>query len=389
MNFHTSLLIKLQTVTLSVVILQKAIMSYLKNRGMFSLSTIFSDLLLYFSLLLSITIIIRTGRFQQFISALAKVIAVFALIYVTQKVFCPESHVEEFIYPMMIVGIGGFIIGYSIIDFKALIRWHGIFAAVGGSLLVTEPLTNKLLGLSNMSLGYTLVPLCVFMILYCNYNRSLIIKIVAGLLSLSVMLFTSRGCGLTIIAFFLIMLIWEGRISKKRLFGIIAILSVVIICSISYFSSRNIDVATGSFLGKINEGMLGSDNGREYLQAYELELIASHPLTGVGIGVDRDIIGTFTDNYPFAHNIILEMVMNFGIVIAALLLFLYFNNIYYALRVRTGDTVQMYIIASLCYIFIRLLFSDSYLNNMYGIMSLLGVAINYNLSLRRVKYVKQ
>ena len=134
--------------------------------------------------------------------------------------------------------------------------------------------------------------------------------------------------------------------------------------------------------------MLTDNNGRDYLLELGMAIVVENPWNGIGIDGDIDLLGKIVDNYPFIHNVIVELFMDFGIPVALLLIYLYFKPIYKLIRTWGPGYQTLFIIALLCSVWIRLFFSDSYINNMYNIMFLFGVVLGISRE-KQVSIVKQ
>ena len=98
-------------------------------------------------------------------------------------------------------------------------------------------------------------------------------------------------------------------------------------------------------------------SGRNIIYSNMITNINSHPFLGVGIAGDRAIMG---DSALYAHNIILEILVSFGIIIGSIIIILLLFLMMYAIVKSNNKTYNM-IIIWICIGFISLLFSESYL----------------------------
>lgn len=98
-------------------------------------------------------------------------------------------------------------------------------------------------------------------------------------------------------------------------------------------------------------------SGRDIIYSNMIASIHSHPFFGVGIAGDRAIMG---DSALYAHNIILEILVSFGIIIGSVMIVLLLFLITYAI-IKSDSKMYNIIIIWICIGFISLLFSESYL----------------------------
>ena len=98
--------------------------------------------------------------------------------------------------------------------------------------------------------------------------------------------------------------------------------------------------------------------------------IAQHWQTGMGFGADRALIG---ENF-FVHNIFLELIIDFGIPVSLLVLFLYWKPIFRIRKLSFFSISTALIITLVTQSWVQLMFSSSYLMNMLNLMFIYGVA---------------
>lgn len=355
----------------------KILTLFFTNRGIGDVASQLGSLVIYVTILISLLILVENKRFSSYLRYAIRILLVFIVLYLFQRILTSQttlvnSHISNFV----LVGIGAFTIGYSLSDINQYIKRIGIISIVIGLIFLFEPITGALLAEDNMVTGYTLAPICIYGLLYSLYTTNTLIKILAILPCITVTLFTSRGCGLSIISFYLLGLIWKNRMSFKKALVLIGVFSLVAWGVFSLALNWVGDVADGSMLGKYLSGELTSDNGREYLLELGWLLVLQNPLTGLGIDGDIAILNRYIENYPFIHNVIVELFLDFGIPIGLVLLLLYFMPIIRSIKRAKNTTLSLLLIAMLCGVWIRLFFSDSYSNNLFNIMLLLGLALS-------------
>lgn len=154
----------------------------------------------------------------------------------------------------------------------------------------------------SMHFGYTL--LLPIMYLFARSN------IVDGLLSIMmlgiVLLIASRGAAGMALLFYVMFIIFFNRKMIVKLAIIIIILAPILFSELPKF----IDIESARTISLILRGEVGShDSGRSDIYKIVESKISERPITGWGIGADREILDTFS------HNLILELSLHYGILI--------------------------------------------------------------------------
>ncbi len=114
-------------------------------------------------------------------------------------------------------------------------------------------------------------------------------------------------------------------------------------------------------LDKLQSGNFGESQGRVAIAERVLEYIVLYPLTGLGIYSDRRVAGG-----QYAHNIILELLINFGVILGTFL-FIYIvvlivKATFCVRRYETNEGTSIVLLAYICSGFLKLFLSGSYLN---------------------------
>ena len=157
---------------------------------------------------------------------------------------------------------------------------------------------------------------------------------------------------------------FKERLSIGNIVSKIFTLIVIVVLLFNYryflkiiyeFFYNNFNIRSRTIELLIND--IYHSSGRDIIYSNMVANIKTHPLLGVGIAGDRAIMG---DSALYAHNIILEILVSFGIVIGSMIIILLFFLMTFAI---IKSNVKMYniIIIWISIGFISLLFSESYL----------------------------
>jgi hypothetical protein len=218
----------------------------------------------------------------------------------------------------------------------------------------------------NMSFSYyLLLPALV----YIN-NKNFINRIKLTLIFLFILFLGSRGSLFIIIIYF----IYYNKllISFKFYFYFIFIFFLYRIFDLKYFLflfSKKFYFIPRSLSLLINEnnGLFHYDD-RSFFQNIIIKKIMSNPLFGCGIFSDRYLLRNYSKETLYAHNIFLELFLNFGILFGLIIIIcLIYNliNIYFNLN-QAGKNIYLIFLFSCG---MPLLFSGSYLiSSWFGIL---------------------
>lgn len=348
------------------------LIEYLSEHASGGLSTIISMLLLYTSAFIGVMRIALDKK--KYIPAIIVVLFILVLCQYERSVTSREA--GEYISRFMVHSIGGFIIGLGVRNYYALVKYASWVACIYGLFLIMEPITHSLLpNMSAMSIGYIISPLVIWIIMgrFLNACPQWTFLICVPL-AITTILFTSRGCGLSIISALLVYYYFKKNIMAKpiKIIGVALVVFLAFQFFFDYFASKaaSLEYGEGSLLEKISHGYADSDNGRTDIWTAGIGIIESNWLSGTGIAMDRDI-GSFV----FVHNIVLELMIHFGIPLGVLMLILYWTS--YLRKFNTFSSSHKFLLIGLaCMFWIKLLFSDSYLSNMMGLMFMFGLSFS-------------
>ncbi len=339
--------------------------------------------MLYVGVIVSLVLMLRNVRC---IKDSFTVLLVLSSVAIFSSLFNSDSvdSLMEYLRRLVIIGFSGFVVGRSMKKFNLFIKISGGIAFLLGILLILEPINHVILQLKSMELGYILTPIIIALIFRWNSNKQqkqfLILAIILSILTI---IFTSRGCGLTLVGVYIAL--WFQNYSKKISFnfGFMCIIGMCFLLILSYqdeiltYLSRFLDLsfASSSLLSRLLYDSIANDSTRSDLWEYCILLIQENPIVGYGIGADRTLLQNFGGNYPFPHNIFIEMFMQVGIPLTVVLIFKYFIICIKSIKNVTESSVKFMLMSLFLQEWIRLMVSDTYLDNTYTIMFVLGISI--------------
>lgn len=324
---------------------------------------------------------------------LLKVTIIFVIIYFFQMLFHYDmrSIFEEYQFQIIVIGISGFIVGRSINKFKKYIKYYGSICFIIGIVLFMEPINREILQVGTQMLGYTMMPIIIGLLMRWNDDKKKRFHLILALiLSVFTIIFTERGCGLSIIA--VLFFLWKLNTEhiKKRYIKVgLVILPIAFILLLSWdmiysLVNTSLNISSSSFLNKLMQNQLFNDNDRIKIINYCLMFLRQSPLTGLGVGVGKYLLLEINPYYPYPHNIIIELFIDFGIPFSVLLLYLYVKICRSGLKYAQDKSEKFVIIALLCEEWIKLMVSDSYVNNTFTIMVIIGFA----MSMKNISIIK-
>ena len=282
-----------------------------------------------------------------------------------------------------IYGIPFFIYAYSIRDlniFLKIVEKAALIVFIFGSMISLLVFFGfKNIGTYSMSLSYyMLLPLIIYtnkIIKKFKFRHILMILISF----ISIISLGSRGALMCFFAFLFYKFIKiDKKITQKRLIiYIISFMTAIIILLFNNFILQslynlllkfNIDSRTLRLLLKGGIHL----SGREEIYSSTIELIYENPLFGLGLGGIRRVLDI---GYP--HNIFLEIVSQFGVIIGICIIFILLFILYKALFIKDIEKANIIgIWFSLG--FVPLLVSGSYLES-FKFWILLGLSFNFLL----------
>lgn len=237
------------------------------------------------------------------------------------------------------------------IFFKSAL-YLSLFCALIAFIYIQFYLTGEMVmmeSIYNMSLGYALL----FPTLYFMYYRTFYFNILAFLLVIVILIAGSRGPLIPIFIFFILQKFILGTIKDKL--GLI-ILGVLLV-SIFPFVIDLLDIwgINSRTLSMLAEGIADSDSGRSDIYRNVIMKIVESPLCGYGVFADRVFVGGV-----YCHNLFLELLVDFGCIIAPILVLIFTVYVIFLMRWIT-NMEQRFLILLLLLAIPPLLVSSSYL----------------------------
>jgi O-antigen ligase len=261
-----------------------------------------------------------------------------------------------FIYTMSLENINGLKV---IMKKGSLIIF--LFGAIIGILIFTG---SASVGIYSQSLSYyMLVPTIIFLDrLFRGFSLPALFIVVFSIIV--IIAFGSRGALLCILIYVLLKSIRpSSKLTRKTVLinmlfsGLIIIIYLNInqILTIIYYNLLEFGINSRSLQLFFREDVYLS--GRESIYQSVLEAIKDNPIKGIGIGGDRLVSGE-----GYAHNIFLEIIANFGIVIGGMLSVLIIIIILKSLITKDKENYSL-ITIWMSLGFIHLLVSSSYITD--------------------------
>ncbi|SOB93669.1 O-antigen ligase-like membrane protein [Ureibacillus xyleni] len=317
----------------------------------------------------------------------------FLVYYIAIFIFClhfilfPENrmYMKELIFPFFFTCLPTFVYSMSLQNwnvFKQVLQKASVIVFILGLLLgIQITLGIASVGTYSMTFSYyMLFPTIIHLNeLLDRYSfKSLMISLSSIFIILAI---GSRGAFLCIAVFILLKLLRPNRellFSKVRMFFFFSFVLVGLFIVFNLqkllFTIQKILVDLGIQSRSISLFLKGevSLSGREDIYQRVITEILQHPVLGIGLGGDR-----LAADGVYAHNIILEIVSNFGVIIGGVFIFILFFTIMKFLFVKELDIYNM-IIIWVSIGLISLFVSGSYLTEIQ-FWVLMGLIVGYYL----------
>lgn len=242
---------------------------------------------------------------------------------------------------------------YAYISMASLVVFSMIPAILNNGWVDVNHVGEMVKRRYSLSFGYSMtLPTIIFLYFFIIQKRiHYLVFSVLGLISIFTM--GSRGPLLIIILFIMLMVLRgivdaegrEGRISKiKSILKIFAI-GLLALLLIYYFIIPiipTIEIKSRT-LQMLLSGDLTKGNGREVIWSSVFENAKDHWVFGLGVFGDRPIV--FPLNYAgYAHNILLELFISFGVLGIAVIVIIFVHFIYMMFYCQDKSLRDMYLI---------------------------------------------
>lgn len=332
--------------------------------------TIMSLIFLVF-LCLSLGSIIRELYVKEFFIALG-IYVVFCLHYYIFPL--NESYYSEYketvindTFPMFLTGILVFRIERKrILKVLSVISLVTIVAFAGYILLYQTMEGTEMRG-GDMHAAYLILP-HICLVYYTVVLRANPWNIGAFLIGVVTLLFLgNRGSLLCLGIFVIFTILFSGRLKHPILFLVLSVGVMVVLFAFGALDFLYKLAEQNGFslriFEKLEKGEITDSSGRDKLRERVVEYILLYPMMGMGIFSDRRIAGGL-----YAHNIILEIVLHFGMVLGTVILVLVFYLLIVAflhLRKKRDVMTVGFFSAMVFSHVIKLFLSSSYLVEPY------------------------
>lgn len=287
---------------------------------------------------------------QKFISVFVLVGLVLLLTYI----FFPENRdilIEQAFRFLLPVVVPSFVCLLAVENFdviKASLRIVGWISAIGALVFLMFFLMGRFsIERYSMSFSYA----CLFPMLALFSQKRTLPILISLLIFLEVLAFGSRGAAVCFIVYIIFALFQEK--GKTRVFVIVG--CFLLLLAFPYFVEYLEHL--GLYSRTVNLMMSGGfteSEGREFIYGKALAELNNNLITGLGLYGDRASFGTY------CHNIVLEILVNFGIIIGTLILFVSIFIILKVLFISKGDVYNVAVVL-VFYGILPHMFSGSYL----------------------------
>lgn len=227
----------------------------------------------------------------------------------------------------------------------------------------------------NMSFSYA----CLFPMLMLYSRKKLIPIVISTFLFLVVLAIGSRGAAF----FYIIYVVIDLLTNRKGNNYFPALLFIAFIVSWSYLGDYYHSLGISSRTMALAENDISHSGGRENIASYVFDQLMQSPVEGLGLFGDRYYL-----NGGYCHNIFLEILLDFGIILGSIILVTLFVSIvlvYLSSSKEDRKRIIMYYMAFVA----PLMFSESYLisNSFFIFIGLLFIIHNNNVVRLRNKLV--
>lgn len=296
------------------------------------------------------------------------------LIYVAYYWLFPDNQYYYALYSETFAekALPMFLVGASIIPNKSQRLYQGMYwlsivtiLAFTAYKLVLHPLEGGTQSAGDMYAAYLFLPhLCVVTghAMKKTNPINLSVSVLGGFVLVSL---GTRGTVVCFLVFILLMLLLFQK-RKRPVLYISAFILVAIALVFSgllewlYDFAENFGLSL-RVLDKLQSGSFGESSGRVLIAGRVWEYILLNPLTGMGIYSDRRVAGG-----QYAHNILLELVIDFGVIVGlmlfVLLIVLILKAVLCVRRYEGNGEAGILLLTYICSGFVKLFLSGSYLN---------------------------
>lgn len=229
----------------------------------------------------------------------------------------------------------------------------------------------------DMSLAYNLLPHCCLIAYFAKKNSN-IINIMSTIFAVFYLFSLGSRGPILILLMLIVFLILSGKSIEKRICYTLSIIGLfVVFIKSSYYDkvvlwmydlTQNLGLSVRIFDKLLVEKQILNSSGRDVLATNLFESVKNNLFIGTGICSDRMIVGVY------AHNIVLELWVEFGIIFGTLI----FVGLVFVLIRGYLSSIKNYekgfILALFFSSFLKLFLSGSYFDEKF-LFLLLGVSV--------------
>ena len=249
----------------------------------------------------------------------------------------------------------------------------------------------------NMDAAYKTLPSIMFLIYYAFEKKKFHYTLLAVLAGIAAFVFGTRGPILCIAAFtaisiFQIMKTRKSNGMRILLFAIVVGLACLLIFGdvlTTLAENLSEQFAKWGFSTRVFdyfiEGDFSETNGRSIIFEIVTAAINERPIVGHGFLGDQMLIGQGGAG-AYAHNLLLELWCQFGLIIGSFILLYFIGKPILALVRQKGRTdMQNFLWMLICMNFVKLMLSSTYTDEQYFFFMIgVSIAATHNAGLRAV-----
>lgn len=302
------------------------------------------------------------------------------LFFYTNRIFLNGLSLTLFFkyIPLLIVtiAINNKIILYDFLKKTSCIQFYiFVIAFIFGN----EELTGKLAANYNLTWSYQLLfpVICLYFSFFMYKNFKYLIY--SSIMLLYIVIYGSRGPLLSIALMFIVYYLKNNNFKNIRSYIYNLIMSISLILVLINFNTlinnfNKILIKNGLYsrnITKLLDKTIISQSGRDIIDLNMLKAIKESPLWGWGIGGDRYInyVNNFfligSNNGAYAHNIIYELLVQFGVILGLIIIFYLIYLMIKGILYNKSKEIEMLIVLFILVGFVPLLNSMSYLTYTY------------------------
>lgn len=261
------------------------------------------------------------------------------------------------LYKFLSMGLSGLLFGSLDIDGDDLYKAFLKYGLINFFVLAPFPFIGLLPKKINyMRFGYAMLPSVIITFYGVTYEKNH--RLFLGLISIFALAITviygSRGTIIAIMLSVILFFIFNRKISRDIKFLILIVIGIFVIIFIRYdliykllsFIYYDLGIKTYSLKKLIimfKEGLIESSSGREKIYSHLWTLFIENPILGKGIAVSQYVLGErFT-----AHNIILQILVEFGFLGLLVWMALWFCCGYKYSRILAEQETGLFIVVTM------------------------------------------